>query len=111
VSHSAAGGGDRPARYNGAMTRPQIPEYRLLNDEEIAIWEAAGRGTDDTNEAWRELKQKLDAEVERERAIEAATTCTACGQRCNSMSWHTYVGAPSERVSRCCHAPLPPEPA
>ncbi len=98
-----------------------LEEYRLLNDEEIKIWEAADRGTDDTNVAWRELREKLAAEVEAER-LEAIrqTTCTACGQRALSTFWSACssasarsIGGREESVSTrsCSPGPVVPQGA
>jgi len=82
---------------------------RLLNDEEIKIWEAADQGTDDTNPAWRALREKLAAEMEQEEAEAVRqTTCTACGERCNRWLWRSFPDD-AKWVSMCCRAEFPPE--
>jgi hypothetical protein len=51
-----------------------VQMYRLLTVDEIKIWEAAARGTDNTNTAWRDLREKLKLEIEQAEAAEM-TNC------------------------------------
>lgn len=87
-----------------------LEPYRLLTDAETKIWEAADRGTDDSNEEWCELRRKLKAEMEQEQAGELADrlcTCPTCGERCIRMQWRTFGVADAKWLSRCCLAMLP----